>query len=50
MIALIIWSVLMILGNIIVATIGSLTGIVVFNVLWIMLLIGIIIYGNGRNN
>lgn len=43
MIALLIWSLIMIIGNIITATIGNIVGIAVFNILWIMIFIGLII-------
>lgn len=40
------WALVMLIGNIVVATIGNLTGIIMFNILWVAVLIGLILYGN----
>ena len=40
------WALVMLIGNIIVATIGNLTAIVMFNIIWVAILIGLILYSN----
>jgi hypothetical protein len=46
MMVLIAWALVMLIGNVIVATIGTLTSIIVFNVLWVLVLVGLIVYNN----